>query len=65
MVGSIPDAGFILVEVATSRLTLSNDFLWASDDDKAVTVAPRRVYELVEDWSLFLGLKTKTVKPWV
>jgi hypothetical protein len=49
MVGSIPDAGFILVEVATSRLTLSNDCLWASDDDKAVTVAPRRVYELDED----------------
>ena len=49
MVGSIPDAGFILVEVATSPLTCSNDFLWASDDDKAVTVAPRRVYELVED----------------
>ena len=61
MVGSIPDAGFILVEVATSRLTLSNDFLWASDDDKAVTVAPRRVYELNE----FLGPKTKTLKPWV
>jgi hypothetical protein len=49
MVGSIPDAGFILVEVATSPLTCSNDFLWASDDDKAVTVEPRRVYELVED----------------
>ena len=49
MVGSIPDAGFILVEVATSRLTFSNDFLWAIDEDQAVTVAPRRVYELDEN----------------